>query len=194
VYDVKAEEKKEQILAAAKDVFARYGFKKTTVSDIGDAVGMTKSNLYFYFTNKKDLYDQVIRYSMLEWYRRMEQASTVGHSSQQRLINASRMAFEYLSEDTRLCSIIANDRTILPFSNKENRFIDVSNQTMELYISIIKDGQRDGIFRMVDPFQTAQLLYSVLTVLIIQSYVKHDGVNGEQFDHTLDIIIKGLLA
>lgn len=187
-----AEDKREQILIAAKQIFARYGFKKTTVNDIGEAVGMTKSNLYFYFTNKKDLYNQVIRFSMLNWYKEIEQSADAGKDAAEKLFNASRIAFSYLSRDEQLCSIIAQDKTIFPFSAKEDRFFDVNSQTLDLYVSIIEEGQRLGEFRQVDSLLTAQLLFSVITVLIIQSYVKQDGVGQKQFAHAVDIIIKGL--
>lgn len=189
-----SDDKREQILIAAKQIFARYGYKKTTVNDIGDAVGMTKSNLYFYFTNKNDLYNQVIRFSMLNWYREIEQAAEEGRDHAEKLINASRMAFSYLSKDEQLCAIIAHDKTIFPFSSREDRFLDVNSQTLDLYVSIIEEGQRSGQFRMVDPLQTAQLLFSIITVLIIQSYVKQDGVGQKQFAHAVDILIKGLSA
>ena len=40
---------KEEILESAKKVFAKYGYKKTSVNDIAKAAGKAKSSLYHYF-------------------------------------------------------------------------------------------------------------------------------------------------
>lgn len=53
--------KREQILEAARHIFSRYGYNKTTLEDIGEAVGMKKNSLYHYFQNKEDLFQQLIK-------------------------------------------------------------------------------------------------------------------------------------
>lgn len=50
------EEKTQRILAAALDVFGRYGFRKTSMQDVADAAGMSRAALYLHFRNKEDLF------------------------------------------------------------------------------------------------------------------------------------------
>ncbi len=52
--------KRHRILQAASEVFARYGYDKTTLEDIGKKCGLNKASLYHYFRNKEDIYVQVI--------------------------------------------------------------------------------------------------------------------------------------
>ncbi len=52
--------KRDRILQAASEVFARYGYDKTTLDDIGKKCGLNKASLYYYFSNKEDIYVQVI--------------------------------------------------------------------------------------------------------------------------------------
>ena len=56
----KSDEKKELVLRAASEVFARYGFDKTTLDDIGKRAGLNKASLYYYFKNKEDLFVAVV--------------------------------------------------------------------------------------------------------------------------------------
>ncbi|MCS7257983.1 MAG: TetR/AcrR family transcriptional regulator, partial [candidate division WOR-3 bacterium] len=56
----KVEVKKEQILKAAGEVFARYGLSKTTIEDIAKAAGVGKSSIYYYFENKDEIFKAVI--------------------------------------------------------------------------------------------------------------------------------------
>ena len=54
------EDKREQILEAARNVFSRYGYHKTNLDDIGEVVGMKKNSLYHYFKNKEDLFKNIV--------------------------------------------------------------------------------------------------------------------------------------
>jgi len=51
---------KENILKIAREIFSKYGYKKTTLDDIANAVRKGKSSLYYYFKSKEDLFQAVI--------------------------------------------------------------------------------------------------------------------------------------
>lgn len=51
---------KEIILKTAREIFSKYGYKKTTLDDIANAVRKGKSSLYYYFKSKEDLFHAVI--------------------------------------------------------------------------------------------------------------------------------------
>lgn len=48
--------KTEQVLAAARDVFARYGYRRTTMADLARAAGMSRPALYLLFANKEAIF------------------------------------------------------------------------------------------------------------------------------------------
>ncbi len=54
------EDRKEGIVETARDLFARFGFKKTTVDEIAKALHMGKSTIYYYFETKEDIFKAVI--------------------------------------------------------------------------------------------------------------------------------------
>ena len=56
---------KERILTTALRLFARDGYEAVSVSDIAQALGMTKGALYKHYKNKRDLFDSMIQ-RMLE--------------------------------------------------------------------------------------------------------------------------------
>jgi AcrR family transcriptional regulator len=51
---------RETILQIAQDIFSKFGYKKTTLDDIANAVRKGKSSLYYYFNSKEDLFQAVI--------------------------------------------------------------------------------------------------------------------------------------
>lgn len=50
-----------EILEAARELFSKYGLKKTTMDDVARAVGKGKSSLYYYYTGKTELFEAVVQ-------------------------------------------------------------------------------------------------------------------------------------
>jgi AcrR family transcriptional regulator len=50
------ENRKQQIINKAVEMFSQNGFERTKISDIADAVGLGKATFYFYFKSKEDLF------------------------------------------------------------------------------------------------------------------------------------------
>jgi AcrR family transcriptional regulator len=50
------DDKKTRILAAARSVFLRYGFKRVNMNDIAEAAGVSRPALYVLFRNKEEIF------------------------------------------------------------------------------------------------------------------------------------------
>lgn len=55
-----AEARREEIVAAALRLFARQGFRATTMAEIGDALGITQGAIYRWFAGKEDILAHVL--------------------------------------------------------------------------------------------------------------------------------------
>jgi AcrR family transcriptional regulator len=51
-----SDDKRTRILAAARSVFLRYGFKRVNMNDIADAAGVSRPALYLLFKNKEEIF------------------------------------------------------------------------------------------------------------------------------------------
>ncbi|TFG18336.1 MAG: TetR/AcrR family transcriptional regulator [Promethearchaeota archaeon] len=51
--------KRSKIMLVARDIFSKYGYKKTNMVDIANAMGINQANLYYYFDNQKQIKDQI---------------------------------------------------------------------------------------------------------------------------------------
>jgi AcrR family transcriptional regulator len=51
-----SDDKKGRILAAARSVFLRYGFKRVNMNDIAEAAGVSRPALYVLFSNKEEIF------------------------------------------------------------------------------------------------------------------------------------------
>ena len=55
------EEAKKKIIAAGLEVMSQKGYCTTTLDDIANHIGVSKTTLYLYFSNKEDLVVEIIR-------------------------------------------------------------------------------------------------------------------------------------
>lgn len=53
--------KREEILTVALDLVAQQGFRRTSIKDISDAVGLTQAGLLHYFDSKDELWVEILR-------------------------------------------------------------------------------------------------------------------------------------
>lgn len=53
---------RENILVVAQGIFAKFGFKKTTMEDIAQSARKGKSTLYYYFKSKEEVFEAVVNY------------------------------------------------------------------------------------------------------------------------------------
>ena len=61
------EEKEEQILEAALEVFATHGFRGSTIDQIAEVAGMSKPNLLYYFRTKETMHRALIDRVLDTW-------------------------------------------------------------------------------------------------------------------------------
>lgn len=54
------EERRSELVAAATDLFLRMGYDGATLADIGAAAGVTRSNIYWYFKSKDEVFAAVM--------------------------------------------------------------------------------------------------------------------------------------
>ena len=62
----KDEQVRQTIIEAAKVVFQKWGLYKSTMEDIAKETGKAKSTLYYYFKNKEEIFEQVVRQELDE--------------------------------------------------------------------------------------------------------------------------------
>ncbi len=72
----KKETVKQEIIEAARQLFSRYGFRKTTMEDIARVTHKGKSSLYYYFKNKEEVFRAVIIYEASILRKALKDATT----------------------------------------------------------------------------------------------------------------------
>jgi len=186
-------EKQQKIFQAALKVFARYGFKKTTVEDVATEVGMTKSNLYFYVTSKRDLYEQTVGTALKEWRDSVAAAISEADDVVEKFKVMTSKSFEYLSHRENLRSILIMDHGIFTLSPEEDRFYEINQGAMLLIKDILIQGINEGVFYKLDVEHMTELLFSIYIMFLIKTYIKSEGNSAvRMYEEGVRLILRGL--
>ncbi|WP_341357399.1 TetR/AcrR family transcriptional regulator [Rossellomorea sp. y25] len=60
------EQRRSNLLEAAKEVFIEHGFEKATMKHVMDKAGVSRGGLYQYFDNKEDLFEALIEEQQMQ--------------------------------------------------------------------------------------------------------------------------------
>lgn len=102
-------EVRDNIVNAAREIFARYGFRKATMDDIAQAARKGKSSLYHYFKSKKDVFKAVVEKEGNILEREMERALEKEKTPQDKLITYTIKRMEILNRVANFYSAFQDD-------------------------------------------------------------------------------------
>jgi len=192
---LKKDENRQKLFKEALSLFALYGYKKTTIEDVADKLGMTKGNLYFYVKNKKDLYFQTIHWALTRWQDHVRNAVSKETSPPEQFRAMARSALGYIESDTVLQQLLTKDPDIFTLDKDKDRFPEANTAARRIIRDILDRGVREKAFFVTDTQATAQYLFSIYMMFLIQTYVYLDQADFHRmFDAALELNINGLLA
>jgi AcrR family transcriptional regulator len=163
-------ERRQQILAAARDVFARRGYHQTTIDDIVAVAGVARGTYYLYFEDKRavfsDLIDRFAQRLSMTIVRIVTNDPTRSVEEQARE-NIRAILGVCLAERAMTKILFTDAAGIDPaFDRKLQNFYDTS---VQLLTESLKEGQALGIVREGEPRVLAYLTIGALKELLYQA-------------------------
>jgi AcrR family transcriptional regulator len=152
-----SEERKNQILDAATQVFMQKGFDQARMDDIVEETGLSKGTLYWYFKSKYDIIISILDRIFLSALERLKS------QQKNRNLSASEALWQFSEEAIRdykkMLSLmpVAYEFLALAFRNKvvQKALKQYMDQYMEVLVPLIQRGIETGEFRPVDATEAA---------------------------------------
>jgi len=190
---MRKKEQIETIYRAALNVFADFGYKKTTVEDIARRLNMTKGNLYLYVKNKKELYRETVSWALQNWQIRVAEAIEREPDVKNRFQVMCFKAVEYLSMDDLFRRVLIHDPDIFPMFPDQDPFEEINRNSVRMIKNILKQGIQEKKFRNVDTERVSEIIFLIYKMLIIRTYINSRNHFMQQvFAETVELLTYGL--
>jgi len=195
VSDAEKLERRDEILAAAKVVFARNGFPSSTISDIAKEAGLAYGSVYWYFHSKDDLFHELMaveEQALRSHLERSLAALDPDGGSEVLLRAAVRATFEFFEADRASVKLLFRDSPALG-----DRFEKQLHGIYERFIgdleAVVAIGRDRGEIIDAPPRMVAFSLAALVGQLALRRLSNDDGVTAaDAADFVVTMALDGL--
>jgi AcrR family transcriptional regulator len=189
------DEIREQLVQAAREVFARYGFKKTALDDIAREARKGKSTIYYYFKSKDEIFKAVIDCETEIRTKAIEDQINKLQDPKQKLKTYIFVRLRTLRMVVNYYEAIKNDLL------DQLYFVDnLRTEHFEAEINLIRkillEGIESGIFSIQNPDLTAKTIITALHGFEVPLILKN--LSDEQLEKAvnemLNILFFGIVS
>ena len=156
------QDRPDEILDAAMQVFAERGLAGARVEDIAEAAGVSKGTVYLYFKGKEELFKEAVRRQVGRTLEGLAAAAPPGDPTE-RLDRFVAAYWAHLRRPSfgRLYRLLLGELHQFP---ELSRFYaeEVSGRILLLSNEIIAQGVERGVFRDVDPAVASRMMVGLI--------------------------------
>ncbi|MDR0643200.1 MAG: TetR/AcrR family transcriptional regulator [Treponema sp.] len=177
---VEHEKRRQNILEKALDVFVDEGFEDATFQKIADRCGITRTTLYIYFKNKKEIFNYSIKQllSTVDAELSVVRADT-NLNMADKLVRILSRIIELLEKNRRLLSVILDYLLHVSKSNGDPNY-RVRRRTLKLrhiLATMVIDGIKAGEIISMSVKAADDLLYPIIESAIFRlAVLKQESV------------------
>jgi AcrR family transcriptional regulator len=155
VAKVNADAPKEQILNAAARLFIEKGFGGASMQEIADALGVTRTALYYYFKNKDEILTALVEEVTLRARRLSSRVTSEPGADPRERLRAlvHQHAMLILSHHNEFRVIDRTERQLPDRAYRANE--EAKRALLSNFTATIEAGVQAGVFRVVDAKVTA---------------------------------------
>jgi AcrR family transcriptional regulator len=176
-----SEERKNQILDAATEVFIQKGFDEARMDDIVDEAGLSKGALYWYFKSKDEIIISILDRIFQREFRQIDALKYAEGSASESILQFIEIGLHDLGSIFRLMPIIY-EFLALAFRNKIVQAVikRYLNRYLNILTTLIQRGIDSGEFRQVEAKEVAIAASAIFEGTLLLWIYDKSRINPEQ--------------
>ena len=187
---------RDAILDATDLLLARYGYKKMTIDDLANEVGIGKGSVYLHFSSKEEIalshIDRIIDRLKVSFQLIAEKKSSHDERLREMLLERVLSRFDIIQHYSQsLNELLVNLRPKL--LERRKRYFD---EEVYLLGKVVLEGQKLGQFAEGDAFDLAKTLVTATNSFLPYSLSAFELGDRDDLmtraEKTVDLLIKGL--
>jgi AcrR family transcriptional regulator len=155
------EQTRREILSAASDLFQNQGYSETSLGDIAAFVGIGRTTLYEYFTDKEDILASMVEAALPQLIDGIVEDSREAGGVRARLEHLILQGLEYVSAEDHLGSMVMHELPRLT-GPAAGRVAAAHRRLGEEIMRVVHEGIARGEFRDLDPVAAGRIVTSLL--------------------------------
>lgn len=195
VGDDAKEQRREEILAAAKATFAAKGFHATTIGDVAKAAGVSYGSIYWYFESKDALFHALMDHQEAALRAHIDRTAgqLAGGASGEALFRASvRATFEFFEADRDVVRLLFQDSLVLG-DRFDRHLAGIYEGFIADIESTIEAAQAAGYVIEAPPRMVAFSVAALISQLALRRLSTDDGLSAEVIaDFVVTLLLDGL--
>jgi AcrR family transcriptional regulator len=190
---INKEEFRKKVIITAGQIFSHYGFKKTTMDEIANALKMGKSSIYYYFKSKEEIFEAVVLYEANILRNELTTAIKSVESPVEKMrsyVFVRMKAFEKLSNYYNAIF----DKNLDHFDFIETIRSKYDREELAILRLILFHGARKKVFNVKNSEYTAIAVQTTMKGLEVPLFWKKKEDNiEERMNAVLDVLFNGIL-
>lgn len=187
---------RNSILEVARELFAKFGYKKTTMEDIAQALGKGKSSLYYYFKNKEDIFQAVIDWEEEILFSKLRVVVAAKISAEEKMRKYVEVRMETLRELENYHKALKDD-ALAGFDFLNHIKGRSEKEEVVMIKQVLEEGLSSGTFQLKNSQMAAIAITTALKGLEIPLFRLPDSKSFEDFktqlQNVLNILFFGLM-
>ncbi len=197
------EQRRNDILDAAEEVFFKVGFDNATMDDVAEAAELSKGTLYLYFSSKEDLY-YAISIRALQVMRQLFEETVPAEAPVLDKILAIGKAFvQFAREKSNYFKTLVYFSSLPDCHEAHERYVKLCEEKadpMSFFIKVLQQGMDEGKLRSDIPvLQLAHILWTQTTGILNLAATKNihfdltDCSEDDLINNHIEIVKNGIL-
>ncbi len=141
------ENRRSELLAITAGLFAKKGFRNTTVRDIADAAGILSGSLYHHFDSKESMVDEILSTFQEELFGQYDEILASEDDPRAKLERAVLVSFETIDKHPDEVAIFQNDAAYLLGFERFSYLADRNEQSRQVWLTLLRAGVDEGVLR-----------------------------------------------
>ena len=180
---------KRMIIESSMKLFAAKGFNGTSMRDIAKAVGTTLPTIYYYFGNKEDLYQSVLREVIEKFIETTATAAVEVGGIREKLIAMGMAKHRFIAENREMMLIYLRELSSPTFESSLNESLEKGLMMLEM---VIREGIEKGELRQVDPKIAAWYLMGVFSTYDMRIVGRGELPSEEEIRAMVDLAFEAI--
>ncbi|OGD72226.1 MAG: hypothetical protein A2Y64_07710 [Candidatus Coatesbacteria bacterium RBG_13_66_14] len=188
-----SENTKRAILAGAKQLFIRFGKRKTSVDEIARTAQVGKGTVYFHFKSKEEIWDTIVGEEVQKAIGRITEALTKVETAREKLSTYIQVRYQVFGEELDILNIQQGVLDEL-FPEITEILGKLKTKETDFLGQILTYGIGRGEFREVDVELLSMILVAVLEATG-EYWIKQVRLVGAEgaMNNLLNVFFHGLL-